>query len=84
MIAPKIQIRRAFRFLAVGAAVLLLGSSTFTLQAADPEGQAVPELKFDGTPLPSGTPYLRANRGESLPERRNNQYLPNYKTGRGS
>ena len=56
MIAPKIQIRRAFRFLAVGAAVLLLGSSTFTLQAADPEGQAVPELKFDGTPLPSGTP----------------------------
>ena len=56
MVAPNIQIRRAFRFLAVGAAVLLLGSSTFTLQAADPEGQAVPELKFDGTPLPSGTP----------------------------
>ncbi len=56
MVAPNIQIRRALRFLAVGAAVLLLGSSTFTLQAADPEGQAVPELKFDGTPLPSGTP----------------------------
>lgn len=58
-VAPKTRTRRALGFLAVGAAVLLLGSSVATLQAADPEGQAVqavPELKFDGTPLPVGTP----------------------------
>ena len=58
-VAPNIRTRRALGFLAVGAAVLLLGPSVVTLQAADPEGQAVqavPELKFDGTPLPVGTP----------------------------
>jgi len=58
-VVPNIRTRRALGFLAVGATVLLLGSSVATLQAADPEGQAVqavPELKFDGTPLPVGTP----------------------------
>ena len=55
-VAPKIQTRRAFGFSAVCAAVLLGGACVIPLQAADPEGQAVPELKFDGTPLPAGTP----------------------------
>jgi serine protease Do len=55
-VVPKIQTRRAFGFAAVGAAVLLCGSCVIPVQAADPDGQTVPELKIDGTPLPAGTP----------------------------
>lgn len=55
-ICSKICPKHAFGFVAAGAAALLFGFANFPLQAADPESQTVPELKFDGAPLPAGTP----------------------------
>ena len=55
-ICSKICPKHAFGFVAAGAAALLFGFANIPLQAADPESQTVPELKFDGTPLPAGTP----------------------------
>ena len=55
-ICAKIFPKHAFGFVAAGAAALLFGFANIPLQAADPESQTVPELKFDGAPLPAGTP----------------------------
>ncbi len=55
-ICSKICPKHAFGFVAAGAAALLFGFANIPLQAADPESQTVPELKFDGAPLPAGTP----------------------------